>query len=184
MTWLPRPSRLRALATAALLAAVGSATLAHEHAAHVHGQLQLGVAVDANTLTLTLDSPLDSLVGFERAPRTGAERKTVQAAVAKLRAADTLFLIDPAAGCKLKQVDLEAPVLGLGSPGPAESGGHADLDGRFTFECTAAAQARFIDVGLFTAFRHARQVDAQIAAPQGQFQRTLKRPSRRLAWGK
>ena len=42
--------------------------------AHVHGAVQLDVAVDGPTLTLTLEAPLDSVVGFERAPRTAAEK--------------------------------------------------------------------------------------------------------------
>ena len=152
--------------------------------AHVHGQLKLDVAVDVQTLTVSIDSPLDNIVGFERAPRTDAERKTAQQAVAQLRAADKLFGIDPAADCKLGQVDLDAPVLGLGQAKAGEPAGHADLEGSFTFECRSPVQARFIDIALFEVFRNVRQIDVQIATPDGQYQRTLKRPAKRLAWGK
>lgn len=161
-------------------------TVAHAQAqhAHVHGQLKLDIAVDVQTLTIAIDSPLDNIVGFERAPRTDAERKTAQQAVAQLRAADKLFVIDPAAGCKLGQVDLDAAPLGLGQPKAGEPAGHADLEASFTFECSSPVAARFIDVGLFEAFRNVRQIDVQIVTPDGQYQRTLKRPSGRLAWGK
>lgn len=177
---------LRALVCAPLLAACALASQAQAQAqhAHVHGQLKLDVAIDVQTLTIAIDSPLDNIVGFERAPRTDAERKAVQQAVAQLRAADKLFAIDPAAGCKLGQVDLDAPTLGLGQARPGEPAGHADLEGSFTFECASAVQARFVDVTLFEAFRNLRQIDAQIATPDGQYQRALKRPGRRLAWGK
>lgn len=169
---------------APLLASCALAAQAQPQHAHVHGLLKLDVAVDVQKLTIAIDSPLDNIVGFERAPRTDAERKTVQQAVAQLRAADKLFTIDPAAGCKLGQVDLDAPTLGLGQARPGEPASHADLEGSFTFECASAVQARFIDVGLFAGFRNARQIDVQIVTPEGQYQRTLKRPAGRLAWGK
>lgn len=173
----------------AALAIAFAATLvgAQEQHAHVHGVLKLDVAIDAKALTVAIDSPLDNIVGFERAPANDAEKKSAADAVAQLRAADRLFVIDPAAGCKLDQIDLDAPTIGLGQPKSGAAGaasGHADLEGTFSFRCDDATKARFIDIGFFTAFRNTRQIDVQIASPQGQFQRTLKRPNGRLAWGK
>ena len=62
---------------------------------------KLDVAVEPSRVTLELDTPLDNLLGFERAPRTDAERQQADAAVAKLKAAAGLFRIDNAAGCTL-----------------------------------------------------------------------------------
>lgn len=166
-----------ALAAAALFTAAALPTQAQQQHAHVHGQLKLDVAIDGPTVIIAMESPLDNIVGFERAPKTDAEKKTVEAAIAQLRAADKLFAIDPAANCKLGPVDLRSGALGLGNPDPAESGGHADLDASFSFNCTQAAAAKFIDVNLFAAFKGARQIDVQIATAQGQSKRQLKRPS-------
>ncbi|MDH5541220.1 MAG: DUF2796 domain-containing protein, partial [Rhizobacter sp.] len=58
--------------------------------AHEHGALRLDVAVEATSVTLQLQAPLDSLVGFERAPRTEAERQRVDQALARLKAAAQL----------------------------------------------------------------------------------------------
>jgi hypothetical protein len=138
-----------------------------------------------------MESPLDNIIGFERAPKTDAEKKLVEEAVAQLRAADKLFIVDPAANCKLGPVDLRSGALGLGNPDPAEPVGHADLDATFSFNCTNAAAAKFIDLNLFGAFKGLRQIDSQIATAQGQFKRQLKRPAGaqaaqpvRLSWGK
>ncbi|MDZ4360430.1 MAG: DUF2796 domain-containing protein [Variovorax sp.] len=165
-----------ALTAAALFAVATFPAQAQQHA-HVHGQLKLDVAIDGPTIVIAMESPLDNIVGFERAPKTDAEKKTVEAAIAQLRAADKLFTIDPAANCKLGPVDLRSGALGLGNPDPAESSGHADLDASFSFNCTQAAAAKFIDLNLFAAFKGARQIDVQIASAQGQFKRQLKRPS-------
>ena len=174
----------RLLASAALLAACFALHAQTQHA-HVHGQVRLDVAIEGPTVVIQMEAPLDNFVGFERAPRNAVETQAVDEAVAKLRAADVLFAIDPAGNCKLGPVQLRAPVLGLGKDASAASSGdHADLDATFAFNCASAAAVKFIDIGLFTAFKGPRQIDAQIASPQGQFKRTLKRPNVRLAWTK
>jgi len=180
-----------AFAAALLAAAPFLPAEAQQQHAHVHGQIKLDVAVDGPTVVIDMASPLDNIVGFERAPRTDAEKKTVEDAVAQLRTADKLFIIDPAANCKLGPVDLRSAALGLGKPDASEPEGHADLDATFSFNCTNAAAARFIDLNLFSVFKGLRQVDSQIASSQGQFKRQLKRPSGaqatqpvRLGWGK
>ena len=54
--------------------------------AHVHGIAKLDVAVEATKITVQLESPLDNLLGYERAPRTDAERRQADAMVARLKA--------------------------------------------------------------------------------------------------
>jgi hypothetical protein len=173
------------IATLAALAALPLGAFAEPAArAHVHGQIKLDVVVDGPTVVIEMESPLDNFVGFERAPRNDAEKKTAEEAVAQLRAAGLLFKIDPIGNCKLGPVTLRSAALGLGKVDADAVEGHADLDGTFAFNCTNAGATKFIDVGLFEAFKGARQIEAQIVSPQGQFKRTLKRPNSRLAWSK
>lgn len=148
--------------------------------AHVHGIAKLDIAVEATKLSLHLDSPLDNLIGFERAPRTDAERKQVDAAVAKLKDAATMFRIDPAAQCKPASVELASAALKLGQPDPEEANsGHADIDASFAFDCVDASKAAYVDVGLF-GFSHLQGLEVQVASPAGQFKRDLKRPAVRI----
>jgi len=153
--------------------------------AHQHGVLELDIAVEARRLSLQVASPLDNLVGFERAPRNDAERKRVDAALAKLKGGQAIFAIDPAAGCKLAKVDLSSSVLKLGAADSGSKGGtadseHADIDAAFEFDCEDAARAAFVDVLLFEAFPGMKQINVQVAAGSGQLKRTLKRPARRV----
>lgn len=165
--------RLAMLAMPAIAVAQGHA--------HQHGVLELNIAVEARKLTLQLESPLDNLVGFERAPRTAAERKRVEAALAKLKAAQTLFVIDPAAQCKLSNVTLTSAVLKLGASQPGSANNeHADIDASFEFDCEDAARAAFVDVGLFDAFAGMKRIAVQVVTPKGQLKRTLERPARRV----
>lgn len=177
----------RSLPFAAVCLGLAGVAGAHTHnhqQAHVHGQMELTLVVEGSRLVIEMASPLDNIVGFERAPRSEAEKKTVERALAKLRAPEQLFAVDPAGRCKAGPVDLRSAALGVGKAEPEAQAGHADLDATYTFECGDAAAARYIDVALFTAFKSARQIDAQIATPQGQFKRSLKRPATRLGWGK
>jgi hypothetical protein len=167
-----------ALVASTLMAALPAA--AHTHA-HTHGHMTLDVAVDAQTITLALESPLDSFLGFERAPRSEAERKRVAEMVARLKAAEQLFQPDAAGGCKLSQVDLESQALGLGAAqGQGDKAEHADIAVNIVFTCARATHARFIDVKLFESYPRLRSIDAQVAASHRQFKRSLKPGAARL----
>jgi hypothetical protein len=175
---------------------VSTLTNAQQHA-HTHGQLTLDTAIDAQSITLQIESPLESFLGFERAPRTDAETKQVAEMVARLKTADQIFQPDPAAECKLSTVEISSAVLGLGDakekPAHTHDEGknkgvahkddeHADIDVTAVFSCNKASAARYVDVKLFEAFKGIRVISAQVASPQGQFKRTLNAKSPILTW--
>ena len=154
---------------------------AFAHGPHEHGVARLDVAVEPGRVTLLLESPLANLVGFEHAPRTGAERLHVDATLNILNAAATLFKIDPAAGCTPGPVELNAAALADDKPGapPAEAG-HADLDASYSFKCKKVAPA-FIDIGLFATFPGVQRIDVQLITGNAQSKRTLTRTTARLS---
>jgi hypothetical protein len=179
-----------------LLLPLATLTLAQQHA-HTHGLLSLDVAVDTQGITLRMEAPLDNFLGFERAPRNAAERKSVDAMVKRLNAADGLFVPDPKAECRLASVTLESSALGLvagGKPAAAAPAttahtaaahdDHADIDVVIVFNCVKASLAKQIDVRLFNAFPHLRKIDAQVASDQGQFKRSLNKATPMLRWGR
>lgn len=177
------------LARAALLiagAALGQATLAA--GAHSHGVARLDVAVDGATVSLRLESPLESLLGFERAPRNDAERAQVRAMAQALRAGHP-FVPTAAARCRLDRVELKSLVLApelLGESGPAAAGkaadDHAELDATFVYRCEDAKALQGIDVMMFDHFKRLRRVDTQVAGPKGQAALKLTYRSRQIRW--
>ena len=135
---------------------------------HEHGAARLDIAVENRTVTIALESPLDRLLGFERAPRTAAERQAVEAMTATLQCCRTLFRIDPAAQCSVAKVALSSAVLKLGDAAAAndkKDDGHGDLDADFEFNCQAAPA--FVEVGLFAAFPRMARIEVQTATAQG-----------------
>lgn len=182
------PSTLAATATAlaaALALALPAAPAAAHGKAHQHGVAAMDAAVEGSTLTVELNTPLDNLLGFERAPRTDAERARVQAMAATLRAPQDLLRTDAAAGCTARSTTLVSPVLGLGDApaggaAPAAKGEHADLEASWVFECRSIAELRAVEVGLFGAFPGFKRIDVQVALPGRQARHTLTPQSRRL----
>lgn len=172
-------SRPHAAAALALLLLAGTAAPAVAGSAHQHGVARLEVVADGSSLTVTLDSPLDNLLGFERGPRTAAERAAAQAMAQRLHGGAALWQPTPAAGCTLQDVALASAVIDpallapggrpsatSAAPAPAADAGHADLQAVFRFDCRAPQGLRGLALGgLFQAFPRLRQLDAAVVAP-------------------
>ncbi len=170
------PAPMSKLALLALAAAAGGAFAARPHE---HGVARLDVAVEAGRLTLLLEVPLDSLLGFEHAPRSEAEKSAADAAVAKLKAAATMFYIDSSAQCRPVRTELRSGALGLGGAAP-DKDGHDEVEASYEFACKDGFRAGFVETGLFEAFARLQRVDVQAVTRKGQLKATLRRPVGRL----
>ena len=86
---------------------------------HVHGQGQVGMAIDQNLISMTLESPGADIVGFEHEARTAEEKTTVTEALKHL--SDPMFVIQLPANASCKVVQASSEVT-------SENGdeGHAD----------------------------------------------------------
>ena len=165
----------------ALVGACAALAAGAQQPAHQHGAARLDAALDGPLLTLALNTPLDSLLGFERAPRGAAEQRAARELVERLRSDASLLRPDPAAGCVRSGVELESAALSLGQARP-DADGHAELDATWTFRCEAPQKLAFIDLGLVAAWPRIGRIDAQIASVRGQSLQVLRPPARRLAW--
>jgi hypothetical protein len=168
------------------LAAILLLTAASLHAqtrAHEHGVLKVAVAIEGATLAIDVEMPLDNLVGFERAPRTDAERKFAADALARMRDGADLFKPNAEARCKPARTAVEAPVLEPGAKS-ASASEHADLHATYVFECAQAAQLASLDVSVFDAFKRVKQIEIQVAGPKGQRKVVLRPPARQVQLAK
>ncbi|NWG87757.1 MAG: DUF2796 domain-containing protein [Hydrogenophilaceae bacterium] len=172
--------------TIAILAAALPCASVLAAEAHVHGQAHLAIAVDGGSLTLMLESPTDSLVGFEHAPRNAKERAAVAKMKQVLEQAGELFKPSPAANCKPAGVKLESPLLeaGHGAAGKDDHGhaGHADLDAEFMFQCAQPGRLRDLEVLLFDRFPGMKTLNVEVAGPKGQKAVQLNPRQRKVSW--
>jgi hypothetical protein len=148
---------------------------------HVHGEMALGVAIDGPTVTVDFKAPLDSLLGFERAPRSSAEKALLRRWDGLLRNPSTLIRFDEAAGCSLQTAEFDSPVPGLGELDAAASSDHAEVEGAWVFACKQPAALKALKLGLFEQTRHLHRIHVLRLNAQGSAKQVLKRPAHTIA---
>lgn len=166
------------LATSGFSYGQGSPAGAHQHA-HVHGVAKLGVAWQDKTVSITLESPLDSVIGFEHRPTTPAQKASVAALQARMKAPQDLFRFDAGAACTFTKGSAESAIFQPPAAGAAEE--HADLDAEFEFTCERPDRLTTLDVGLFQAYPKLKRLEVDVATGKGQFKRDLRSPQRTVA---
>ena len=157
---------------------------AHEPGAHVHGVAELRIVVDGAQLQISLESPLDNLLGFEHAPSTDLQRTAVRQMARTLRDTGSVLTPTAAAHCHVTTVRL-ASSAALGESiavTPADGDGHADLDADFSWTCDAPQALTGVDVDLMRHFPGLRRLKVQVAAPSGQRALDLLPGRRSVTW--
>lgn len=147
--------------------------------AHEHGVARLDVALEGTQLQLQFHSPLDNLVGFERAPRNDRERQMLEAALTRLRDGAALWRPDADAQCKPGKTEVQPPRFDAAPQpkGGKTSGEHADVQASYSFECAKPQALRALEHGLFSALPRLSRVEVQVATARGQSKATLRKAS-------
>lgn len=170
-------ARIRVVTLAAALSLCASSGWAA--GAHVHGHARADVAIDGPLLTVALQLPQDTLLGFEHRPRTAVQRRAADEALARLRQVDAWLQPAAAARCHVATLTLDVPSLAPAPAGAAEQA-HADVDVQVEWRCEAPERLDRLAVALFESFPKLQRLDVQIAGPRGQAQQTLRRPQREI----
>jgi hypothetical protein len=146
--------------------------------AHVHGVAALNIVVDGAQLTVSLESPLDALVGFERPPRNAREREVFADMGKVLNDAAALFVPAAEAKCSVKSVTVKLPFAEV----KADKAEHADVDADYVFTCAQPAALTGLETTLFKRFSRLYRLEVRRVGPKGQGagQMTPKKPS--LSW--
>lgn len=153
---------MKHLAVAAVAALLATSA---RGAPHEHGVGALQVAVDNRTLVIELRLPAKDVIGFERAPRTDAERGRIEQARAALADA-RLFAPSTDARCAPAGTPaVETPTFTAPSGGADE---HADFEATFRFECENPAGLAALDHGVFKAFPKVKRLNVQAVSGRGQ----------------
>jgi hypothetical protein len=146
---------------------------------HEHGVGHLQVAADGRTLAIELRLPAKDLVGFERAPRTDAERARIEDA-RKALADPGLFRPAVAANCAIAGMPSAAAPTFAGKASGTDD--HADFEATHRFECADPAALSALEHGVFKAFPRIKQLRTQAVTAKGQKQATLTHGKPRLSF--
>ena len=164
---------------------------------HVHGQGQVGMAIDQNLISMTLESPGADIVGFEHEARTAEEKTAVTEALKQL--SDPMFVIQlPAnASCKVVQASSEVTSEN-GDEGHADHEEHTDHDehedhedhadheeheneahgsfiAEYQLECATIAAIDSIKFVYFDHFRNAQSLIVVLIDKNGQHRHEISR---------
>ncbi|MEB6607083.1 DUF2796 domain-containing protein [Aeromonas sanarellii] len=166
------------------------------HGAHEHGHGHLNLVLDGNQLMIELQAPAADLVGFEHAARSDEEKARYAEAMTLLKQPDTLFRLDPAAGCKLTRQELQAAkedhdhehehdhdkAADNHDEYHPEEAGHADLGAMYTYTCTDPAKLTGLEATLFGVYPSLEKLSVQGILPSGQTAAELTPSANKLSW--
>lgn len=187
---------MRALAAGCLALTLAGAALAHDHeghrqhGAHVHGLADMNIAVDGEVLEIELVAPAANIVGFEHAPRTDEQHAALDAAKQRLREADTIFGIDPAAECRASHVEVHSTLEDADDHDHHHHDDHAhdhdhahsDIVAQYRFECARPERLAGLDVRLFEPFPGNEAIQVQVLTATSQDGLRLTPERTRVRW--
>lgn len=171
----------------------------HQHSlgAHVHGLGTLNIALENQRLELQLTSPAMNIVGFEYQPTTAADLQSIKAAQSNLSHAAELFVLSPAAQCRLTSVSIDNPLLTESDTHAHEhehehesqpaaqiaEHQHSDISAHYQYHCAKPARLNSIDLtGLFKQFSQTEKIQVQLIAGDHQQGAELSAKNTLLSW--
>jgi hypothetical protein len=136
-------------------------------AQHVHGQATLMIGMEGNSGQVEFRGAGDDLYGFERTPRTAAERAKQSAALDRLRTQGaSLIRFDSALGCTVVAKDVRVA---------EERSGHGEVRAQYTVTCKRPVAGRPIRFGVSALFPGVDRVAVQMVSDTAQTGATISR---------
>lgn len=162
--------------------------------AHSHGEGRLAIAIEGKTVEMELEAPASDIIGFEHAPRTKAQRKTLADARKQLGKLAGVMVLTPEAGCKLASADVDvvgAVVEAKGKKGKGHShghshghdhgkkaesakaddhdhGAHSEFKVTYKVECATPEKLGSVAFDYFKSFKGAEKLNVTVIGPKGQ----------------
>lgn len=135
----------------------------HGGEAHLHGHAELAVSVEGDRLTVTFESPLDSLIGFEHEPTNDAQIAELEALQDTFSEPAVLLSLPERARCEANSI----------SSGTRYSGDHGSLMVEQDFICRNINRITQLDVTVFATFLQIEHVDTVFLSDTNQVAKEL-----------
>ena len=132
----------------------------HSHQHHQHGKGVLEIGIEGRTLSGTLEMPLEALLGFEHAPKTGKEKSAQSKLETRLGTIDAWFEINSEAQCtpKSPQIKLDRDAITK----------HSDLLYTFSYSCANPGALKEMGLLFFKEYPGVKEVKVELASTKGQ----------------
>ena len=167
------------------------------YGAHQHGVATVNVVAEGNSITIQLETPADSIYGFEHEAKKTADVKKRDAAVEQLKSkAQEMFILESAINCKVVSTDVEPfvteretagkkaethSIVAQQSQQKKHSHGHhnkkaihAEVHATFKFDCEKPLSGSTLSFALSSYFKALRTLKVQVLSGEKQSGLTVK----------
>jgi hypothetical protein len=124
---------------------------------HVHGVVELTVALVGDILEISLESPASNIVGFEHQAQTDEEVKVAMQAKKILETSSQLFTFI-GSGCKKTATDVDLSKLFSQSLG---NNSHSEIHASYTYKCLKGEKLMAITVNLASYFDRIENISSR-----------------------
>ncbi|MDO9182132.1 MAG: DUF2796 domain-containing protein [Bacteriovorax sp.] len=151
-----------------------SVTFAGEHAlaAHEHGSIKVGMAIEKNIVEIDIDGPAESFLGFEYIPKSAREKKLLSDLEIKwTKNLESMIAFDKKLNCKVseasfKQIIDEAETkeaqAKIKDSNKKEAGVHSDIEAKARLVCTANLNGSNVTISLKKVFKNMKKLSIDI----------------------
>jgi hypothetical protein len=160
----PRPRLARAVWLPISILCLSPDVQALEMGKHVHGAVTINLALEGDLLSVELDAPAVNLLGFEKSPRSDAERRQLADTNAWLASGRQIAGVPRSANCRLSSVTFEAPALGSE---------HADFRPRYVFRCSNPRALAWVELWVLRRLKDVEKTEVNLITTNSQSQQTL-----------
>jgi hypothetical protein len=134
--------------------------------AHAHGAAKINIGIEGNSGTVEFEAAADPIIGFEHKPKTAADQKKVDAALASLKARFGEMVVFPASlGCKFTAVKAAYEV----------DGQHAEVHAEFKLQCAQPLKGAAVMFGVSKLYPEIENVEVQAVSETGQTGGTIRK---------
>jgi len=167
--------------------------------AHIHGDAELAVVVDADVVTIELETPLYNLLGFEHHPKTAAQKAKVEMAEGQLQRGEELFVFNAEAKCNLISDSMTLELFDEEHEDDEhhdehdehdehdddehhdeQEDSHKDVLLQYQYRCTKPSSLENVSVNLFEFFEDMSDIDVTYLGPSTQKQVSLTRKNTQM----
>jgi hypothetical protein len=167
--------RKTSIAVLSITLGLMSAPLSAGPHGHAHGKGEMEITVQDGSIRAIFRTPMESLLGFEHAPKTEAQKTAVTQLKNKLSNPTLFFAPTPAAQCAAGAAEASSTLFA-----GQVSGGHSDLEYRFSFKCSNVQALQGLDALLFADYPRLHEIRALVVNNTEQRSVTLKKRSRAI----
>jgi len=132
---------------------------AREQGAHVHGTAHVSIGFDGKKGKITMESPADSLFGFEHEAKSKKDRQKKDEALKKLEEKiSEMIVFDPSLQCEIKKEIFEVN----------QQRNHSDVDAEFAVTCQGPVAGTSVSFNFQKVFPRFKKVQVDVIADQVQ----------------